>query len=234
MIGKVITIKDHEISETASDNFMSSARKHGVINSIFLFRFDAVTPDLVPDLMREHNLKWTYPRTGSTYDMRSGLKLSAYQTNAPRKRVACFLSHFLLWKECLERDESMFIFEHDALFTGELPVELLEESRYDIIGLNDPRGATRRSDVFHKFVQDRGEGVIVCPKVDLDHVPQGIAGNSAYFIKPNGAKKLLSLVKEYGAWPNDAIMCRQLLAGKLGVLNPYCTKVQGTKSTTTL
>jgi len=45
---------------------------------------------------------------------------------------------------------------------------------------------------------------------------------------------LLDVVKELGAWPNDAIMCRQTLPGVLGVTGKYYTKVQGTKSTTSL
>ena len=44
---------------------------------------------------------------------------------------------------------------------------------------------------------------------------------------------MISLVKEYGAWPNDAIMCRQLIFG-LGVTKTYYTKTQNMKSTTTL
>lgn len=234
MIGKVITIKGGEISESAAEKFMESARTHSVTNVVNLFRFDAIIPDQVQPMMKELNLSWNYPWKGSVFDMKSGLKKSAYHTNVPRRRIACFLSHYLLWKECAEKEESMFIFEHDALFTGPIPLEILQESKYSIIGLNSPMGATRKPTMFHKYVQERGEGVVNCPKIDLDHIPQGIAGNSAYYIKPQGAKKLLSLVDEYGAWPNDAIMCRQLLFGMLGVLNPYCTKIQGTKSTTTL
>lgn len=234
MIGKVITIKGNKTSETAAENLFSSAKKYEVTKNIPLFRFDAIVPEQVDSLMKEQRIRWNYPWTGSEFDIKSGLQKSAYETNDPKRRIACFLSHYMLWKECAEKDEAMFVFEHDALFTSEVPLETLDKNRYSIIGLNNPIGATRRSQLFHKLVQDKGEGVVSCPKVDLDHIPQGIAGNSAYYIKPMGAKKLLSLVDEFGAWPNDAIMCRQLLLGMLGVLNPYCTKVQGTRSTTTL
>ena len=44
---------------------------------------------------------------------------------------------------------------------------------------------------------------------------------------------MVELTKEYGAWPNDALMCRQLIF-KLGVTKTYYTKTQGTKSSTTL
>jgi len=56
---------------------------------------------------------------------------------------------------------------------------------------------------------------------------------SAYIIKPAGAKKLIELVKQYGLWPNDAIMCRQLVP-RLGVTRKFYTNIQGLKSTTSL
>jgi GR25 family glycosyltransferase involved in LPS biosynthesis len=69
--------------------------------------------------------------------------------------------------------------------------------------------------------------------IDEEHIPQGIAGNSAYIMKPSGAKKMLDLVAQFGLWPNDAIMCRQLVP-TLGVTKTFFTGVQGLPSTTTL
>jgi hypothetical protein len=70
------------------------------------------------------------------------------------------------------------------------------------------------------------------PWIDKPVVPQGLAGNSAYIIKPAGAKQMLDLVNEFGLWPNDAIMCRQLVP-KLGVTRKFYTTRQNIKSTTT-
>ena len=71
------------------------------------------------------------------------------------------------------------------------------------------------------------------PWIDSQSVPQGLAGNSAYIIKPEGAKQMLELVDRYGLWPNDAIMCRQLFP-LLGVTKTHYTWIQGLRSTTTL
>jgi GR25 family glycosyltransferase involved in LPS biosynthesis len=232
MRSKIITIADNPASTESSQIVINSSAK--VKNDFTPEIFGAVTPETVDSKMSEYRLRWNYPWGGEEYDILSGLKKTAYTTANPEKRIACFLSHYTLWKESAESEESILILEHDALFTAKVDVEMLEKSRYSIIGLNDPRGATRRAGMFHQYVQDRNKGVVPCPKIDMDHVPQGLAGNSAYYIKPEGAKKMLWLVKEFGAWPNDAIMCRQLLGGRLGVSNPYFTKVQGTRSTTTL
>ena len=44
---------------------------------------------------------------------------------------------------------------------------------------------------------------------------------------------MIELVKEHGAWPNDALMCKQLIKS-LGVTRTFYTKIQGIRSTTTL
>lgn len=232
MKAKIITLRDNKFSVAAAEKTISSSEKVG--NDFVPEVYDAITPEMVDDKMKEHRLTWNYPSAGEEYDMKSGLKKSAYQTSRINKRIGCFLSHYEQWKLCAESGEPMIVLEHDALFTAKVDVDMLEKSSYNIIGLNNPMGATRRANLFDQQVKQRPEGVVSCPKVDLDHVPQGLAGNSAYYIKPEGAKKMLELVNEFGAWPNDAIMCRQLLGGKLGVTNPYYTKVQGLVSTTSL
>ena len=77
------------------------------------------------------------------------------------------------------------------------------------------------------------EAVISCPYIDSVNVPQGLAGNSAYVIKREGAEKMLELVKEHGLWPNDALMCKQLIP-RIGCTQKFYTRVQGVRSTTSL
>lgn len=50
-------------------------------------------------------------------------------------------------------------------------------------------------------------------------------------IMPKGARQMLRLVEDHGLWPNDAIMCKQLIPS-LGVTKKFYTEVQGTPSTT--
>jgi hypothetical protein len=109
---------------------------------------------------------------------------------------------------------------------------LEEEFKGGILGLNDPRGATRRSDVFHNVASSK-MGLQDVPTVDDMQVPQGLAGNSAYLITPTAAKKLLDKVREVGIWANDALMCKQFFPW-MQVVYPYYTTIQrGLKSTTT-
>ncbi len=101
------------------------------------------------------------------------------------------------------------------------------------MGINDPRGATRRSNIFHEIIQKSKTEYLKVPSVDDMTIPQGLAGNSAYIIKPAAAKTLIKLCEEHGLWPNDAIMCQQLVPN-MGVTKTYYTNIQRLESTTTL
>ena len=80
------------------------------------------------------------------------------------------------------------------------------------------------------FVDAVKDAPFVLPETSL---PQGLAGNSAYIIKPYFAEKLLNKLKQKGGWPNDALMCKQFFPYHLKVVYPYYTTLQGVPSTTT-
>jgi len=113
-----------------------------------------------------------------------------------------------------------------------------------ICGINNPMGATRKAGTYnHKILSNIGKtefdktniGLVNVPYVDDPGdipLPSGLAGNSAYIIKPWAAKKLLEKTSEIGIWPNDALMCKQFFPW-LQQYFPYITKVQGSVSTTT-
>lgn len=220
----IIVLKDNELSLNAALRCKQSA-------NVPIEFFNAFEPRDVPSKIMTEGLQWTYPWDTPKHDFATGLLLSPYRTQQKAARIACFLSHYELWKKCATGDEPFLILEHDAIFTRPLNTTAIMKAKCDIIGINDPRGATRRSMDFHEKIQQRPQSVQPVPRIDKPEVPQGLAGNSAYIIKPSGAKKMLELVREFGAWPNDAIMCYQLIQG-LGVTKTYYTKVQGTRSTT--
>ena len=182
-----------------------------------------------------NGVAWTYPldEHQDGLDLKTGLRLTHYKTENHSNRVACMISHMRCWQKAIELNQTIVVLEHDALFTDTLcPEDLTSEWKGGIIGLNDPRGATRRSQEFHRKVSSY-VGLQPVPSVDDWDVPQGLAGNSAYMISPKAAKKLLNKVKEIGMWPNDALMCKQLFPW-LEVVYPYYTTIQkGLKSTTT-
>jgi GR25 family glycosyltransferase involved in LPS biosynthesis len=225
-----IVIKNNQVSNKGYNELVKSSERVG--NHFVIEKFEAVTPETVDAIIQKFSVEWTWPHTGSVRDEKTGILKNGYGGRDPKRRKACGMSHYLLWKQCAEDNEPMLIFEHDAIFIEKLDVEYLLESKYQIIGLNSPFDATRLPSKFDNIVKQSKEEILETPKIDKCEIAQGIAGNSAYMIKPAGAQKLLDLAKEHGMWNNDAIMCRQLMPGIIGVTKTYYTTVQKLQSTT--
>lgn len=224
-----IVLHNNEISERGFSILTESNKK--VKNDFDICRFDAITAGEVTRTLNYTNLRWNWPTEESILDKETNLIKTPYTTRTPAKRIACALSHYMLWFTTRQTGEPSLILEHDAIFTNKF--EEPPQTKFEIIGINDPRGATRKASLYHDLIQKCSDRYQDVPKIDEHDVPQGLAGNSAYYITPEGANFMINLVLKYGLWPNDAIMCYQLVP-RLGVSRSYYTKVQGLESTTSL
>lgn len=192
------------------------------------------------------NAPWTWPTKSQDdgYCLKTGLYKKTYPAADQRKVIACAVSHMRLWQMCIDLNQPILVLEHDAwpanIHNDFLINDVLNNEKYPkdwgILGLNNPIGATRKAGTFIAALHKAGPGIHETPSVDMLGdlpLPQGLAGNSAYIIKPWAAKELLDKVEEIGMWPNDAIMCKQFFPW-LKVLWPNITKIApDTKSTTT-
>lgn len=229
-----IVVKGNDVSESAYANLVRSSYFHG--NDFVINTYDAVVPDMVDSMMDQKGIKWNYPWKGVVNDFSSGLTKSAYPTVNPKARIACALSHYELWERCVADNEPYMILEHDAEFVTKFDMDLVDQFKEfhgQVLSINSPLGATRKAALYHTIIRRTIGKFIPCPTIDDDKIPQGLPGNSAYIIKPQGAQSMIDLVANFGLWPNDALMCKQLIHG-LYCSSDYYTVVQGTKSTTTL
>jgi hypothetical protein len=208
----------------------------------------ACTPSKLVNGLTELDVKWDFPDSGAVVFKPSNIILSAYSGH-PGLRAACFVSHARLWELAAGRDEVVWVMEDDVEFiyyrtvdymSKELEAvhrvagEMVEEGYY-AVGMNDPRGATRRAGQYHRAVRDTAHKfsgrIMDAPWVDSSDVPQGLAGGSSYLVSPDGARAFLKFAREYGAWPNDCLICHQNFPGKLGQTKLYYTRVSGRPST---
>jgi hypothetical protein len=217
MKGFLITISSSRDSLTYS-NFCEKSVEI-TKSKLSLFKFEATVPETLFDI------KWSWPHRKKLVCERTGLLLTAYRNQDLRKRIACAQSHYLLWKKCLELNETILILEHDAVF-----VRTFEPFEFEggVCSINSPLCATFNDKLYDEKLI---EGINEVPWVADEKIPQGLPGNSAYMIKPWAAKELIDLQDSIGWWPNDAIMCKQLCPW-LRCHKPYFTEVQGIKSTT--
>lgn len=135
-------------------------------------------------------------------------RLQLYHKQSNNKKVAgvkgCFLSHYLLWKKCIERDSPIIIFEHDGLMIKPLP-NVVVESNYDVLNLD--YSSRQVVNYWEHVEKDFGTDILSWEKPQkwgYSKFNKGsIDGIHGYIIKPNGAKKLINFAKEYGTLPAD-------------------------------
>lgn len=233
----ITMLNDHSSTVAARKCLQSIKNTKSVINP---FLIDATTPFNLNEHLTHFNMtldKWTYPKSPaeSKIDVKSGMKITGYRATDYTKVVSCLVSHMRLWRMATELNETIIILEHDAEFTTKFDIkEIRHAFNGGVLGLNNPIGATRKAALYDKLTRQTAiNGACEAPWIDEQHIPQGIAGNSAYAIKPEAAQYLLDKVNEIGMWPNDALMCKQFFPW-LQQAYPYFTTIQGVKSSTTL
>jgi GR25 family glycosyltransferase involved in LPS biosynthesis len=114
----------------------------------------------------------------------------------------CFLSHYELWKKCLDQGETFLICEHDGIFIRNLPDDI-ENNFTDVLNL----------DPYDQFVEGYDEKVKKSLNIpikyhevepsDYDMAGGYLKGAYGYLIKPQGAEKLIKFAQEQGALPTD-------------------------------
>ncbi len=184
--------------------------------------------------MEDFRLEWTWANNNKSPAVCPITKLHQrpyYDANLDAK-IGTSMSHYLLYKRCVELDEPILILEHDSVFIREFPVELDEWKFQGICQINDPKGGGKNGSRLSD--QMKIKGIMGVQPKTLNAVgpmvTDGLAGNSAYIIKPFAAQELINKYHELGIWPNDAIMCIQLFP-YLEEYYPFITKVEQEIST---
>jgi hypothetical protein len=220
----VITLRGNEYSERKAAQCIKSGALHGVK----VKRFNAVSSDRAEKVMKQHGLRWTWANNNRSRSVcpLTGLKQHPYGNLAAK--IGCSMSHYQLWDKCAGGSETFLILEHDAVFVRPLnPVDF-----HGICQINDPRGATPYGGMWSDKMAKRGAGIWPKTHIFPDDRPDGLAGNSAYLLKPEQANELMNAFHVLGVWPNDATMCRQLF--DLQELYPFVTKTEQEQSTTSV
>ena len=233
----VICMFNDHLSTVATRRCLQSIKETN--SKIDAYILNATTPVDLKEHLKQVGLTlndWTYPKSPAEtkIDTKTGLKITGYRATDYTKVVSCLVSHARIWYKAIELDAPVMVLEHDSIFTKQFKWEdVKNDFTGGVLGLNDPRGATRKAQLYHeKTIEQQTTPVVNAPWIDNKEIPQGIAGNSAYIIKPEAAQHLIDKIKDIGMWPNDALMCKQFFPW-MQVIWPYYTVVQGGPSSTT-
>lgn len=191
----VITIKDIPQSVEYANRCIKSASNF----DMKVEQFDAVTPrntDVHKMLKDEGISKLGFEEKYSRLD----------------NCIAAFLSHYSLWKRCIEHNHSITIFEHDAIIVDKIP---------DFINFKGCVNLGKPS--YGKFNTPKKLGVN-----DLTS-KQYFGGAHAYRITPSAAKHLVAKAKT-NAGPTDVYLHNQNFAW-LEEYYPWPVEVKDTFTT---
>lgn len=106
----VITLKGIKESEELAQKALVSAKEHGYDASIF----NAIKPKDNPlQIFRKY-----------------GIEPYGWIKDENPAALACWASHFMLWKKSIEMDEPFLILEHDAIVESKFPSHLVKKVRH--------------------------------------------------------------------------------------------------------
>jgi len=187
----VITLKGIKESEELAQKALSSARKHGYDASIF----SAIKPKDNPlQIFNKH-----------------GINMDGWVKDKNPAALACWASHFLLWKKCIDMDEPFLILEHDAIVESKFPNHLIKRVK-QIVNLGGPayidsvknieniehiRKGLGRLRSNYKFCGTHG--YVVTPGIDeiIEHMESDVVKSAIdYYLNINRFSKL----QEYIPW----------------------------------
>lgn len=199
----IIRLKENELSNRLAQETYDSC----VNLNIFPNYYDGVVIKEYSEITNSYNL--------NIDESQKALSLGTF---------GCFLSHWLLWKECSVQKESFLILEHDAVVLKN-PKEI-ESGIIDVCHLdafipfnsNLPFDSEEYYLKYNELCLEKKEGISPYP---LNKFYSGdsltsvtgcnFKGAYGYLLKPSAAKKLVIFCDKYGALPADRALCEKVL-----------------------
>jgi GR25 family glycosyltransferase involved in LPS biosynthesis len=153
----------------------------------------------------------------------------------------CFLSHYYLWKKCVEDDTPFIILEHDGYFIKPLEDDILEQFQ-DVLKLDD---LDPFSSSYENLLNEQSNLPLSIKKyhnstakfLEKNQTGNYMRGAYGYIIKPHAAKKIVDWIAVNGFVPadnqiGDAIVDIQVVSPTVVRLHPAYFKRIGELSLT--
>jgi len=182
----IIRLKDNPISEKHADECVAQAKIFG----IDIEYFDAINGLEYPSHLEKLKI---FPK---------------YKFKKGRAGVfGCFLSHYYLWKKCMEDDVPYLILEHDGYFVGPLPDDVLDRFN-DVLKLD---GLDPFSKEYELALENEKNTTLTYKKyhnptakfLEKNQTGNYLRGAYGYIIKPHAAKIIVEWIAVNGFVPAD-------------------------------
>jgi len=204
IVSKIIFLSEIEFSKKIAESCIEQARKFG----INVIPFKGVHGYNSEAILKKFSLKQKYFFKGG----RRGV-------------IGCFLSHYLLWLECIRFNKPYLILEHDGYFIRNLERGILDKFD-DVLKLDNENPY---NDDYDNKVNESAEFIVKKynnpnPKnTELNETGNYLKGAYSYIIKPKAAKKIVEWIKINGFLPADVQIGDKLV--NINVVKPTIVRV---------
>ena len=204
IVPKIIFLSEIEFSKKIAESCIEQAKKFG----INIIPFKGVHGYKSEDILKKFSLKQKYFFKGG----RRGV-------------IGCFLSHYLLWLECIKFNKPYLILEHDGYFIRNLEKGILDKFD-DVLKLDNENPY---NDDYDNKVNESADFIVKKynnpnPKnTELNETGNYLKGAYSYIIKPKAAKKIVEWIKINGFLPADVQIGDKLV--NINVVKPTIVRV---------
>ena len=204
IVSKIIFLSEIEFSKKIAESCIEQAKKFG----INIIPFKGVHGYKSEDILKKFSLKQKYFFKGG----RRGV-------------IGCFLSHYLLWLECIKFNKPYLILEHDGYFIRNLERGILDKFD-DVLKLDNENPY---NDDYDNKVNESAEFIVKKYKnpnpknTELNETGNYLKGAYSYIIKPKAAKKIVEWIKINGFLPADIQIGNKLV--DINVVKPTIVRL---------
>lgn len=191
----IIRLKENKLSCKIAEECVQQAQTFGTK----IEYFDGIYGNIGLEIFKKYNVK----------------KFDRKVKEITPGRVGCAASHYLLWKKCVELNETILILEQDGFQIRPIPSDI-EKNFTDVIKLDNYRPSidTYENDIKKNFKEKYSS--YVWPdwilknlnKSKKKRIPYGYPyfnGAWSYLLKPSGAKKVINAFESRGWVPADKV-----------------------------
>ena len=198
----IIYLKEVQSTIDSALECKRTAREYG----LDAWLMEGFTPSRADQFIKEQNLKPYLP----------GPKLFQIKWQKGGVR-GCMISHYHVWKKCIELDQPIVVLEHDSRVVSETYTADFE----DVLHLDA-----------HRFEQDpdRDKDPVVQDFVNVRKGENQLMGTYGYVIKPHAAKRLIKGAHEDGITASDMFVKDKYV--RIQVVKPRAVYVDSHNSLT--
>lgn len=210
----ICIIEDSRESENNYNSLVNSA-----LVTLNHFPIDKYLKSTVNTLRREYDeyaVDFNWPRNEDCSDIDLGFVKPKLEQDYNDMQCRA-MTHYKLWDYCVESDSTLLILEDSVRFTKRFKYD--KSIKHNIYSINHPKGCIENWEVYTNQLIKSSAIVSNIPTYKPSYNLLTTPNAVSYIIKPEAAIKLILNVDEYGLWPVEMMLNRQL------VDNIGCSKV---------